>query len=168
VESPAIGTQTGLAKAFDVSLNTVKKWILRAGFPGGAKGPWQYEEVAAYLATTGSPKAPGAKPADAAAAEKQTSVVQITATAKALIAREQARKLKLANDEREGLLVAKDEVEQEMALRVLRIKERLEALPDELLMELPARSRHQLKARIEHKIRLILAEMARWGEEEKK
>ncbi|HEX5443184.1 MAG TPA: hypothetical protein VFW87_05120 [Pirellulales bacterium] len=149
-ESETLTTQTALAKAFDVSPNTVKKWLLRAGFPGGAKGPWSYDRVADYLRTTGSPKAPAGEAAAPSDVDASKAIVKGTATAKLLAAREQARRLKLENDRREGLLVRREEAARVMAQHVAEVKTHLAQLPDKVAaaVRLPPAQKKKLREKI--------------------
>lgn len=75
---------------------------------------------------------------------------------------EDARAKRLKNDMLEGQLVYRDEVEQNWNEGLLRIKARLEAIPDECEMLLPAEVRSLVKREIADKVYLILKEMAAW------
>lgn len=130
----------------------------------GANGAWDLKQILAWRDSR-----PGRVRAAAIAAESSIDIDgdEMSATKVAKLEQfERYRKIKLANDETEGLLVSRDEAFTQRVEMVLRVKERLEAMPDELVMEFPAKVRHEWRSRMENKIRLVLMEMAAWGEEE--
>ena len=141
-----------LAAAFEISLPTAKKWRDKPGFPGGKVGPWRHSAVETFLASTRR-----------AASQTIGNIGDEMAAERLGELRERHRKLKLENDERESILVPGDEVRQEFAMNLLRVKERLEAIPDELQMEVPAEVRLALVGRWREKVRLILVEISNWG-----
>lgn len=75
---------------------------------------------------------------------------------------EQIRKLKLANDLKEGRLIERDVVIQQASELCLRIKTRLESMPDEMEMTFPAETRVENKADFSHRIWQVLKELATW------
>ncbi len=169
-ENKPITIKRDLCRIFDVSPTTAYAWTMRRDFPGGSKGPWYKDQVEAFLKQTKHYEAPGkgrrrAKPRDDAAVSGYVDLAEKIAQRKFDKLDEEARKLKLDNDEKAGLLVPRDDVAQEFAIHCLRIKERLEAMPDELQMEFPAEYRQQWRTRLEDKVRLILVEMAAWAEQ---
>ena len=75
---------------------------------------------------------------------------------------EDARAKRLKNDLLEKNVVYRDEILQEWNENVLRVKTRLEAIPDECEMLLPGEVRRLIKQEIADKIHLVLKEMAAW------
>lgn len=75
---------------------------------------------------------------------------------------QEARAKQLKNDVAEGELVYRDEVEQKVAELCLRIKHRIEAIPQELETEWPVDLRESIKERMTDKLHLILTEMSQW------
>lgn len=81
--------------------------------------------------------------------------------ANARLAEERRRKIEMENEQRAGRLVDRDEVRREFTECVLRIKARLEAIPQELEMLFPPEVRTQVTRDVRDKIALILRELAR-------
>lgn len=75
---------------------------------------------------------------------------------------QEARGRKLKNDEHESLLLPADDVRQWINEKFLRIKQRLELLPDELQMLAPAALRPQLRMDLVAAIHELLLEMSGW------
>ena len=75
---------------------------------------------------------------------------------------EETRSKKLANDEKEGLLLPADDVRQWVAAHFLRIKQRLELLPDQLQVLAPQSFRAQFHADMTNEIRSLLLEISGW------
>jgi hypothetical protein len=75
---------------------------------------------------------------------------------------EEVRAKRLKNDLAEGQLLRRDAADRVLAELCLRVKARLEALPDELEMLLPADVRSVVKRDIDDKLRLVLKEMSAW------
>lgn len=59
-------------------------------------------------------------------------------------------------------LIEKDKYDQRVAELCIRIKTRLEAIPDEMEMEFPVETRVDNKRSLENKIQNILREMSQW------
>jgi hypothetical protein len=53
--STTLTTRRAIAKAFNVSVESVSRWALKDGFPGGEAGPWNHVAIAAWLADRDSP-----------------------------------------------------------------------------------------------------------------
>ncbi len=68
----------------------------------------------------------------------------------------------MKNQIAQSLLVQREDVLQEVAELILRIKTRLEAVPNEMEMDFPSEQRPQLKGVVANRIELILREMAGW------
>lgn len=75
---------------------------------------------------------------------------------------QEARGRKLKNDEHESLLLPADDVRQWINEKFLRIKQRLELLPDELQMLAPSALRPQLRMDLVSAIHELLLEMSGW------
>ena len=80
--------------------------------------------------------------------------------------KQEERKLRLKNDEIEGRLVYADDIQRDVSAAFLRIKTRLEAVPNELEMIFPPEIRAQMKGEVADRVRLILLEMAAFRLEE--
>lgn len=77
--------------------------------------------------------------------------------------REQSvRAKRLRNDILEGRLVYADEVFQQRAMEMLKIKQRLESLPDELQKLAPAEFRGQFRSDLAAAVHALLLEMSGW------
>lgn len=77
--------------------------------------------------------------------------------------REQSvRSKRLKNDILEGRLVYADEVHQQRAMEMLKVKQRLESIPDELQKYAPAEYRGQFRADLAAYIHSLLVEMSDW------
>lgn len=76
--------------------------------------------------------------------------------------REDIRARRLKTDQFAGLLMLRHEAEEAINALCLRVKSRLEALPDEIEMLLPPEVRAVVKREIANKIFLTLKEMAQW------
>lgn len=82
--------------------------------------------------------------------------------AEVLKAEEDARKKRLDNDTKEGALEYREDVIQRESERLLRIKHRLESVPDEIRNEFPAEFRDLAQQLVADKIHLLLTEMSHW------
>lgn len=152
-------TKIELAMAFDTSRVSIDNWTRHPDFPGGRDGPWEHDAVAEFLTANGSPIPTTARH------ERQGSsshVGHTKAAAEALKTREQYRKIKLDNDIREGKLVYADEVAQRCAEMLLRIKHRLESIPDEMAMTFPESTRPGNLADCKRYVHGLLKEMSQW------
>jgi hypothetical protein len=76
--------------------------------------------------------------------------------------REDARAKRMKNDQVAGRLLDTDEVKQWIAERFLRIKERLEAMPNELQVLAPSSIRATFREDIEKAVHRLLLEMSSW------
>jgi hypothetical protein len=148
-------TLAQLAKAVGVSKRTLEDYFSR-GCPRDSVAAiqrWRSENLA-------SPKRRSPSPADPAGEEQpaQRSLASLMLDK----AREEVRAKKLKNDQTEGLLLRRDDVERVFAELVLRIKSRVQVFPDEVEMLLPADVRDAAKRDLEDKVFLMLKEMAAW------
>lgn len=151
---PIIETKADLATFLQTSATTIQKWTKHADFPGGRDGPWEGDDVLEFLTAEGSPLA------TPSAGQSQD------ARAKTLLQLEQLRWRKLRNDEMEGRFIDRAAALDAVTRLVIRIRDRLQAIPEEVTAELPADIRHTMQRRMEEKIALILTEMAQWQLEE--
>ena len=110
-----------------------------------------------------SPKS-GEPPDPSVANAKDARLGLLVAKLEAEIAKlkQEARGKSLKNDEYEGLLLPADDVRQWIASRFLRIKSRLEQLPDELQLLAPSNLRPQLHTDLTNAIHDLLLEMSSW------
>lgn len=164
LDSPRIvSSARELAIALDVSLRQCQRY-LADGMPGYA-GRYDVEECRTWVDRNVQKQDGGS--GDLNDAKKRAEIRKLNAEAEA----KEVKNLQLA-----GELVHRDDVLREVSELILRIKTRLEAVPDEIEMELPAEQRPQLKATVGTRIELILREMAGWqlegegdgGDEEEK
>ena len=77
-------------------------------------------------------------------------------------ATQEARAKRLKNDLLSGQLYDAQDVERDVAELTGLIRSRLEAIPDELVMEFAPEHRATYQQRLEEKIRLVLTEMSQW------
>ena len=134
-----------LAAKVGRSERVVYQHAKRPGFPGGVDGPWSLPAVRAYF------KRVAVAPVGTGFAEWKEALL-----------REQHRRLKLKNDQLADSLLDRQDVEQSLAELILRLKTRLESIPDEVEMLLPQSVRCEVKTQLEDQIRLILIEMSQW------
>lgn len=83
--------------------------------------------------------------------------------AEAQTAEERARRLKLANDEREGRTANVEDIRLELREVLLRLKDRIEELPEEVAMEIPPEHRLPVVENIGYRITLALSQIASWA-----
>lgn len=76
--------------------------------------------------------------------------------------KEEVRAKSLKNDLAEQQLLSAEEVNQKVSELCLRIKHRLEQIPDEMEMSFPVETRADNKRELENKIENILREMSQW------
>lgn len=134
-----------VAEVFGVSYQTAREWSA-AGMPQLEGGGWFVPDVIQWK---------NARPRERKAAA-EASVANVDEQLK----QEQHRKLKLANDLKEGLLVDRAAVIQEASEKFISIRLRLEAIPSEIEMSIPPEVRYEVKAEVDHKIRQALKELA--------
>jgi hypothetical protein len=162
VKSPpwVVSSLREVAEFFDLALSTVKGEWRGAGMPG-EPGKWNLKEILAWREARRKPaRAESGGDNHIAIDGKQLSPAMLGL----LEAYERYRRRKMANDKTAGELVSRVDAEQEAAELVVRLRERFEAVPDELQMEFPLRERATWRARLESKVRLILTELSSWGE----
>lgn len=148
-ESP-ITTQVALAAHFKTNTNTVQKWVNRSGFPGGKSGPWNSAEVGKFLKKIKSPLAPGASKA----AKKTLTAKAREAKLKKLI--EDARYRKIKNDQLEGRLLDRADVESVIKRLIILIRDRLQDTPVEVTTELDPSIREGVRERIATRMAWVL------------
>lgn len=159
-----VPNQTELSLHLNMSVHTVRRYII-LGMPYDKWGynveecrKWilDYRAAAASKSNTKGTAVPDADK------QKKFDLInrKVRAETRKLI--QEARGKKLKNDEHEGLLLPADDVRQWVASRFLRIKQRLELLPDELQMLAPASIRSQLRLDLSSAIYELLLEMSSW------
>lgn len=158
-----VGSLREVAEFFGVALSTVKGEWRPARMPGKA-GAWDLKEILAWRDARRRPAAATSDPDNKVTIDgKDLSIGKLVT----LEAFERYRRRKIGNDRLAGELVSRDDVERGAAELVLRLKERFEAVPEELQMEFPGAQRVQWRQRLESKVRLILTDLASWGERTK-
>jgi hypothetical protein len=168
---PTIFTsQKAVAEHLGVHHVTVRKWR-QEGMPG-ERGRYVIGEVEQWLRLQkpGSKGIPDSLTADMMGvgidhalrkvADQDPRLRKQLAEADKL--EEEARKLKRQNDEAEGQLLRRDDVEQAAAELCVRIRDRLEAIVDEVAMLIPEEVRNTVIDEIGHKLHLTLKEMSQW------
>jgi len=149
-----VGTLPEVAQFFNVPHDTVKTGWRPAGMPGK---PGAYDLRAIVLWRESRRRDP------AAAEHKPNSLAHRKLLADTHNAEEMARAKKLKNDLAENRLVDLAAAKLEVNKMFLRVKARLEAVPDEMEMGFPAETRSQNRARLANSIYLLLKEMASWS-----
>lgn len=173
VVAASIKTKVELRRRYGVSQNTVEKWAARPDFPGGRRGPWDPGQVDAFLQVIESPAAPGgsaagdvveggAGPGLVLRRRKLSRMQKRTLVAKVQKLEEELRGVKLRNDIAAGKLVDPEKLLQQVAAIMLRIKLRIQAIPEEVRMELPPDARVDVVKRLKSLFDNVLREMARF------
>jgi phage terminase Nu1 subunit (DNA packaging protein) len=127
---------------FGVSLQTVRDWIQR-GAPH-KRGRYDLSLIAQWRLK---------RAADAAAGRNgQPTMSPVDA--------ERHRKLKLANDRAEGLLVDRADAQRELAALLSWLKSQLQDIPQRVVTDLPNRLRHVAKRTTSHQISLCLKKLS--------
>lgn len=147
-EPRIVGTQQEVADAFGLHVQTVKVWAGR-GMPTHPEG-YDLDAIAEWRASDGrrgSVVATGDE-------QRQRLLAQIrTLTA-------DAENRELRNAKARGDVLDRADVVQTVGALCLRVKERLEALPEEIAMDLPTEVRATIQARWENQIAHVLTELA--------
>lgn len=138
-----------LAIALSKSLRQVQRY-LSDGMPG-SQGCYDIEDCKEWIAR--NVKSQDAESGDLKEARLRAEVRKLNAEA-------EAKEMK--NEQLAGELCLIADVQQEVSACFLRIKTRLEAIPNELEMLFPAELRASLKGELAERVRLILVEMAAW------
>lgn len=146
-----VNTVGDVALALGVSERTVYTYLKR-GAPGEKGGVYDVEAIDAWRRANMADRSQVAK-SDLQEALKRAELEKTL---------EQAREKRLKNDLLEGQLIYRDEVQQLWNESLRRIATRLEALPEECSIVLPADVRATVTREIEDKVYLLLKEMAGW------
>ncbi len=154
-------TLTELAREFGMTPQAIHKWNYRPGFPGrGPKGfdieairKWRDERRAetAMLQGTGGQSREDA--GDLKALKTKHEVAKL---------RQETRFKRLKNDLLEERLIDYDDVSRWIAEKFLRVKQRLQSLPNEMQVLAPAEQRGMFRASLESFICELLMEMEGW------
>jgi phage terminase Nu1 subunit (DNA packaging protein) len=138
-------TVTAIAKHFDVSRQTIYTWR-KEGMPVSDDLPVLESWVAQH------------KPGDAD--DDDLQIQRLKAEIHKL--KQDGRGKELKNDVLEGKLVPLDSVLTQVSELTLRVKHRLEAIPDEAASEFPPEIRAIAVELMRDKIFLVLTEMSQW------
>jgi len=155
-------TKRQLANHYKTSPTTASNWTGRADFPGGPRGPWRQDQVDEFLAQIRSPFAPDGRAPVESGADDGVTLSRQKLRADVDKAREDVRAKRLRNNLLEGRWLDKDVVVLEVSQLFLRLKERWEAAPAEMCVELPLAQRDAVRARWEEMVALMLREIAGW------
>lgn len=151
----SVATQGELANELDVTDRTVRTY-LASGMPGAdSRGKYNVERCRSWVAANVRVR----ETVDSSELHERYKLAEVEKM------EEQAKKLKLDREIREGELVDRDDVVQAASEAFLMLKARLESLPDELEMTFPEATRAQNTADAKDKIYLLLKELATWAEE---
>ena len=149
-------TKAALQTHFRVSETTVNKWTLRAEFPGGRKGPWDTDQVQAFLDSIDSPAGSGGGRRASGKSEQLTQIAIAKAMKELQLRTEQHKKIVRENAEAEGRLKSVDEIERTMAETLRTLREGLLALPTLIAVELPEAVREKVRSEAETRVRGFL------------
>lgn len=144
-----------VSRFFRVARSTIGEWR-QAGAPG-TKGAWDLSEL--YHWKTNRQRDPTAVDA---ANELVADAARRKKIADAKTSEARARKLEIENSVAVGEMVYHDEVQQSAAEMVLRIKNRLEACPDDFMMSFPRDTREQNTSDFQNFISHLLKELSSW------
>lgn len=136
-----------LGIALSVSTRQVQRY-LADGMPG-SPGRYYLDECREWVAA--NIQSQGDDGGDLNSAKKRAEIRKLNAEA-------EAKEMK--NRQARGELAAIDDVLQAIAERDIRIKTRLESLPDEIEMRIPSEVRADVKKDVCEYVRLVLKEMA--------
>lgn len=121
-----------------------------------------HSQVELWLRANGSPKAPGGGMVSEYEANA-AKISQIMQLARASKLQEEVRKLKIANDEKEGRLVDRDDAVVEMREIFAMIRTRLELWPQQMASEEPAERKAEVIRTAQRHVYQLLVEMSGWG-----
>lgn len=144
------------AAACDVSINTLRDWWARGAPRGGTPDElkaWRDEHIAPRL---GGPNRKGTEDTG----DDNLQIQRLKAEIYKL--KQDGRGKALKNDVSEGKLVPLDAVLSQVSELVLRVKHRLESVPDEIAPEFSPDVRGQVVEMLKDKIYLLLTEMSQW------
>ncbi len=148
-----------ISAAFGCSDQNVYRW-LKMGMPRGpieACREWVADNIAPNGPPTVGERAAGHPRRRDHAAHELDEAEQRAKIAKL---EEEARAKQLANDEREGRLLERDDVVLQVAEVVSMVRATLERMPNELESEIPASHRAQTVERLRDYVRLMLTRMS--------
>lgn len=146
-------TRAECANHFGIRERQVSEWQLREGFPGKPATPgyrdgyYPVKRIEAWRAQHFGPRASDTTPLSEALLR---------------IKRAEAEAKELRNLERRGKLLERDDVLQSANELVLRLKSRLDALPEEFEQLIPREHRAALKAEMVEWVRQRQLELAAW------
>lgn len=146
-----VSTLPEVADFFSVAVSTVRGDWRPSGMPG-EPGAWDLSEIMRWRDKR--------RTRNGVATADDGDLAGRKRLAETLLVEEQHRKVLLGNEELTGELLPRRAVELSAAEMVLRIKGRLEFLPDEFEMTFPSETRHQNRADLSHKVTLLLRELA--------
>ena len=145
-------TQGELGKALNRSVQAIGGYVSR-GMPKGKAG-YDVEECREWIAANvRDNKEQKAEKNPRAESQKNWEALKV---------KEEALTKQLKRKQLRGRLVDRAKVEQGLSELCLRIKHRLEQIPDEMEMSFPAETRADNKRELENKIENILREMSQW------
>ena len=143
-----VKNQSEIAAHFGVSTQTITKWVQR-GMPG-RHGKWDIGKIAAWLETR---KRERAEFSDLKEEEVRARIRKLEAEATAK---------EYENRVTEGLLVYRDDVEQEVSEHIIFARSTLDRIPDAVRLELPIEVREPITQLIRNMIHAALVAISEW------
>lgn len=149
-----VGTTAELAVAIGRSLPMLDRY-LAAGLPLSGP-PYDVAAVAEWVRQNVRPRTGRAADDEAEPILRKRNRLELQKM------REDVRSKKRRNDKDEARLLPAEEVTQWVAQAFLRIRQRLEKLPDDLQVLVPSALRPEFRAAAEKKVHALLTEMSDW------
>lgn len=146
--------------ALKMSVTTFEKWLAR-GMPRIEDGGYDLDECEGFIRAWKQSNNKTSALDDLSDEEIQGLSLRYK-LAETLKMEEDARAKRLKNDELEGRLIDADDERQQDATRILRIKSRLEAIPEEMQSLAPAEVRPQFYQDMANFVHQLLMEMSGW------
>lgn len=149
-----VSTLREVAGSFGITPQAVAKWVSK-GMPPPTKKGYDLEEIRSWLKTIGDARRHGST------GKGDIREKKIRAEIRKIIQEERFKRLK--NDKYESKLVSFDEVYQRGAKYLLRIAERLEAIPEEMQVLAPSECRSEFLESMKRYIFELKTEMSGWS-----
>lgn len=152
-------TKVEIAKHFGVGNSTIQEWARREWFPKPTYEGWDLDRLEELVQAH---REVGLRRQGAAggAAGKDLQVAKLQQEVRKL--RQETRFKRLKNDLLEQRLIDYDDVSQWIAAKFLRVKQRLQSLPNEMQVLAPNEQRSLFRASLESFVTELLIEMSDW------
>ncbi|MFN3159733.1 MAG: hypothetical protein ACE37I_10480 [Rubinisphaera brasiliensis] len=148
---PPIATtnKTELAGWLGINRTTLYKWMSEPGFPVNEDGSVSPFEVGKWFVLR-----------DSVQRESQGDLKEEKLRADLALVREKIRMTEIENDNLEGKLISREQVEKDIAAFCVRARSRLSSLADEIAAVVPGEVMATAKAKVQNRVRLVLKELA--------